>query len=36
VYAEGALAAVMFLRRRLDEGCRGRVFTMIDVLGDMG
>jgi 4-hydroxy-tetrahydrodipicolinate reductase len=32
VYAEGALTAVRFLRRQIAQGCRGRVFSMLEVL----
>ena len=32
VYAEGTLAALRFLRRRVDAGSRGEVFGMDDVL----
>jgi 4-hydroxy-tetrahydrodipicolinate reductase len=32
IYARGTLDALLFLRKKLDEGARGRVFTMIDVL----
>ncbi|MCW7754420.1 dihydrodipicolinate reductase [Desulfobotulus sp. H1] len=33
IYAKGTLDAVRFLKRRMNETCRGRVFSMIDVLG---
>jgi 4-hydroxy-tetrahydrodipicolinate reductase len=32
VYAEGALTAVRYLRRQVAQGCRGRVFSMLEVL----
>ncbi|MDJ0721522.1 MAG: dihydrodipicolinate reductase [Desulfobacterales bacterium] len=32
IYAEGTLDALRFLARKLDQGCRGQVFSMIDVL----
>jgi 4-hydroxy-tetrahydrodipicolinate reductase len=32
IYARGTLDALLFLRKKLDEGASGRVFTMIDVL----
>lgn len=32
IYAKGTLDALLFLRKKLDEGARGRVFTMIEVL----
>jgi 4-hydroxy-tetrahydrodipicolinate reductase len=32
IYARGTLDALVFLRRKVDEGARGRIFTMIDVL----
>ena len=32
IYAEGTLDAVRFLARKLDRGCAGKVFSMIDVL----
>ena len=32
IYAEGTLDAVRFLGRQLARGCRGQVFSMIDVL----
>ena len=32
IYAEGTLAAVRFLQRQVAAGCRGQVFSMIDVL----
>ncbi len=31
-YAEGALTALRFLNRRVQEGSRGEVFSMIDIL----
>ena len=32
IYAEGTMDAVRFLGRKLRQGCRGQVFSMIDVL----
>ncbi len=32
IYAEGTLDALRFLARKLDRGCSGQVFSMIDVL----
>ncbi len=32
IYAGGTLDAVRFLARKLDRGCRGQVFSMIDVM----
>jgi 4-hydroxy-tetrahydrodipicolinate reductase len=32
IYAEGTLDALRFLARKLDRGCGGQVFSMIDVL----
>ncbi|MDJ0802788.1 MAG: dihydrodipicolinate reductase [Desulfobacterales bacterium] len=32
IYAEGTLDALRFLARKLDQGCSGQVFSMIDVL----
>jgi 4-hydroxy-tetrahydrodipicolinate reductase len=32
IYAEGTLDAVVFLSRQLDQGARGKVFSMMDVL----
>ena len=35
IYAKGTLDAVMFLNKKVNEGTRGSVFTMIDVLKDI-
>jgi 4-hydroxy-tetrahydrodipicolinate reductase len=32
IYAEGTLDAVLFLKQKLAQGAKGRVFSMIDVL----
>lgn len=32
IYAEGTLDAVVYLKHKVDEGIRGRVYSMIDVL----
>jgi 4-hydroxy-tetrahydrodipicolinate reductase len=32
IYAQGTLDALRFLARKLDQGCSGQVFSMIDVL----
>jgi len=32
IYGEGTLDAVLFLSRKIDQGARGQVFSMIDVL----
>jgi len=32
VYAKGTLDAIVYLKKKIDEKCTGRVFTMIDVL----
>jgi 4-hydroxy-tetrahydrodipicolinate reductase len=34
VYAQGALAAIRFLNRRIQEGVVGKVYSMIDVLSE--
>jgi 4-hydroxy-tetrahydrodipicolinate reductase len=35
IYAKGTLDAVMFLDKKVNEGTKGSVFTMIDVLKDI-
>ena len=32
IYGEGTLDAVLFLTRKVDQGAKGQVFTMMDVL----
>ncbi|OGY25108.1 MAG: hypothetical protein A2Y57_00565 [Candidatus Woykebacteria bacterium RBG_13_40_7b] len=36
VYALGTLVAIRFLHRKMQEGSKGEVFTMVDVLKGMG
>lgn len=36
IYAKGTLDAISYLYKRIEEGAKGRMFTMIDVLKELG